>query len=71
MLYWLLQKSSLLAYSSDYLLVQLSVMNFRSGNYSVLLGLHDFLSFEQKLYVTYGMALLDFMLTRLVWDFSL
>ena len=50
-----------LAYYSDYLLVQLNVMNFELGNYSKLLGP----SFEQKLSVTYVMALLDFILSHL------
>ena len=56
-----MQKYNQLANYSDYLLVHLNVMNFESVNYSLLLGP----SSEQKLFVTYVMALLDFILSHL------
>ena len=56
-----MQKYNQLANYSDYLLVHLNVMNFESVNYSLLLGP----SSEQMLFVTYVMALLDFILLHL------
>ena len=47
-----MRKYNQLANYSDYLLVQMNVMNFESGNQSKLLGP----SSEQMLFVTYVMA---------------